>query len=130
VVAASAAVPTFIKTAHFGNLRGLDQHCQVAGLIMIGRPMPPPADVERIAGSRKVPRSPGPVVRFEPAEWRAAASREIRAVLSSGIIDCEGNRRPAAYVAGAFEENAFEHFRSGRVLFCQAGDIGGQLPAV
>lgn len=50
VVTASAAVPTFIKLAHFGNLRGLDQHRQVAGLIVIGRPMPPPADVERIAG--------------------------------------------------------------------------------
>ena len=50
LVAAAAAPPTFIKTAHFGNLRGLDQHRQVAGLIVIGRPMPPPADVERIAG--------------------------------------------------------------------------------
>jgi hypothetical protein len=50
LVTAAAALLTFIKTAHFGNLRGLDQHRQVAGLIVIGRPMPPPADVERIAG--------------------------------------------------------------------------------
>jgi putative DNA primase/helicase len=50
LVAAAAAPPTFIKLAHFGNLRGLDQHRQVVGLIVIGRPMPPPADVERIAG--------------------------------------------------------------------------------
>lgn len=50
VVTASAAPPTFIKTAHFGNLRGLDQHRNIAGLIVIGRPMPPPADVERVAG--------------------------------------------------------------------------------
>ena len=50
LVAAAAAPPTFIKTAHFGNLRGLDQHRQVAGLIVVGRPMPPPADVEQIAG--------------------------------------------------------------------------------
>ena len=50
LLTAAAAPPTFIKLAHFGNLRGLDQHRQVAGLIVIGRPMPPPADVERIAG--------------------------------------------------------------------------------
>jgi DNA-binding XRE family transcriptional regulator len=50
LVTASAAPPTFIKLAHFGNLRGLDQHRNIAGLIVIGRPMPPPTDVERIAG--------------------------------------------------------------------------------
>jgi hypothetical protein len=50
LVTAAAAPPTFIKTAYFRNLRDLDQRRQVAGLIVIGRPMPPPADVERIAG--------------------------------------------------------------------------------
>jgi hypothetical protein len=41
-----------------------------------------------------VPRSPGPVVRFEPAEWRSIASRETRSALSLEIIDGEGNCQP------------------------------------
>ena len=49
-IASSKAVPRFIRLAHFGALRGLDTHRDVAGVIVIGRPMPPPADVERLAG--------------------------------------------------------------------------------
>lgn len=48
-IASSKAVPRFIRLAHFGALRGLDAHRDVAGVIAIGRPMPPPADVERLA---------------------------------------------------------------------------------
>jgi putative DNA primase/helicase len=49
-IASLKVVPGFIRVAHFGALRGLDTHRDVAGVIVIGRPMPPPADVERLAG--------------------------------------------------------------------------------
>lgn len=43
-------VPPFMRLAHFGALRGLDHHRNVAGVIVIGRPQPPPEAVERLAG--------------------------------------------------------------------------------
>lgn len=45
-----SGVPSFMRLAHFGALRGLDQFRDVAGVVVLGRSMPPPDAVERLAG--------------------------------------------------------------------------------
>jgi putative DNA primase/helicase len=88
LVTAAAAPPTFVKTAHFGNLRGLDQHRRVAGLIVIGRPMPPPTDVERIAGVLTGREIEQPVEGWYPSEVVHLAGRD------GTVATVEADRHP------------------------------------
>lgn len=43
-------IPPFVSLAHHNALAGIDQHRNVRGIIVIGRTLPPPKEVERIAG--------------------------------------------------------------------------------
>lgn len=43
-------LPPYLALGHFNGLRGIDEHKGVRGLVVIGRPMPPPNAVERLAG--------------------------------------------------------------------------------
>jgi len=43
-------LPPNMALGHFNGLRGIDEHKDVRGLVVIGRPMPPPNAVERLAG--------------------------------------------------------------------------------
>jgi hypothetical protein len=49
-IKALGPVPTYMRLGHFNGLRGIDEHRDIRGMIIIGRPMPPPAAVERLAG--------------------------------------------------------------------------------
>jgi putative DNA primase/helicase len=50
-LAGAHEVPAFVELAHFNALRGLDTYGDVRGLVVLGRPMPAPSDVEMIRGA-------------------------------------------------------------------------------
>jgi putative DNA primase/helicase len=44
------SIPPFVEIAHHNALAGIDRYRDVRGIIVIGRTVPPPSDVELIAG--------------------------------------------------------------------------------
>jgi putative DNA primase/helicase len=50
-LAGAHEVPAFVELAHFNALRGLDTYGDVRGIVVLGRPMPAPSDVEMIRGA-------------------------------------------------------------------------------
>lgn len=49
-IKALGPIPPYMALGHFNGLRGIDEHRGVRGLVVIGRPLPPPGAVERLAG--------------------------------------------------------------------------------
>ena len=49
-IRARGPLPPYLALGHFNGLRGIDQHKAVRGMAVIGRPMPSPGAVERLAG--------------------------------------------------------------------------------
>ena len=72
-IRAKGPVPPYVALGHFNGLRGIDEHRDIRGMVVIGRPMPPPGAVERLAGiltGRAVPPLDG---------WYPTCSTTIRA---------------------------------------------------
>jgi putative DNA primase/helicase len=43
-------IPPFVELAHHNSLAGIDRYRKVRGIVVIGRTVPPPKELERIAG--------------------------------------------------------------------------------
>ncbi|MGE0418964.1 MAG: hypothetical protein AB7O80_19350, partial [Acetobacteraceae bacterium] len=71
----SLGLPGNVATVHFNALSGLDHWRHVAGLIILGRTLPPPATVERLAAaiSNRPPRS----TRGPGTWWYRRVERQI-----------------------------------------------------
>jgi putative DNA primase/helicase len=87
-ILAEREVPGFIQLHHFGALRGLNELRAVRGLIVVGRPMATPGEVERIAGALS-----GRSVEGVGADWYPAAIEQLRA-RDGGIVSVEADRHP------------------------------------
>ena len=88
MITSTRTLPPFIRTAHFGALRGLDEHREVTGIIVIGRPMPAPADVERLAGILS-----GCEVQHRVEGWYPAETVHLHARDGTGAT-VEADRHP------------------------------------
>ncbi len=89
-IAALREVPSFIKLHHFGALRGLDELRDVRGLIIVGRPMASPGEVERIAGALS-----GRAAEHVKGDWYPAELVQLRA-RDGGVTTVEADRHPDA----------------------------------
>lgn len=69
----SGTLPPNVETAHHNNIAGRDQWRDVHALIVVGRTMPPPSGVERIAEALTGRAIPTPMEWYE----RADATREM-----------------------------------------------------
>src|SRR4051812_5712990 len=89
-ILAAREVPGFIKLHHFGALRGLDELKHVRGLIVVGRPIASPGEVERIAGALS-----GREVESGAGDWYPAEMVQPRARDGSAAT-VEADRHPDA----------------------------------
>lgn len=82
-------LPANIKFVHFNALRGMDRWRDVAGIIIIGRTMPPPADVELRAAAltNQVTKS----CRQDGDWWYAPVERRI-GLTTGGTHTVHGER--------------------------------------
>ena len=87
-ILAAREVPSFIKLHHFGALRGLDELRDVRGLIVVGRPMASPGEVERIAGALS-----GRAVEAVAGDWYPAEIVQLRA-RDGSVATVEADRHP------------------------------------
>lgn len=69
----SGTLPPNVETAHHNNIAGRDEWRDVRALIVVGRTMPPPPGVERIAEALTGRATPAPMEWYE----RADATREM-----------------------------------------------------
>ena len=76
------------KLHHFGALRGLDELRDVRGLIVVGRPMASPGEVERIAGALS-----GRAVEAVAGDWYPAEIVQLRA-RDGSVATVEADRHP------------------------------------
>jgi putative DNA primase/helicase len=70
-------LPEFMAMAHFNALRGLDTFGDVRGLVVLGRPMPAPSDVEMIRGALTGWATPKPLAgAYYPAKTTTITARD------------------------------------------------------
>ena len=87
-VTARDTVPNFIQLHHFGALRGLDTLRDVRGVIIFGRPMPPPVEVERTAGALS-----GGSVAAVTGDWYPAETVQLHS-RDGAVMTVEADRHP------------------------------------
>lgn len=86
------ALPPFLKLAHFNDLAGSDQWREVSAAVIVGRPMPRPAEVELMAGiltGRAIEQT------VPEGDWFPAATVTL-AARSGQAVTVEADRHPDA----------------------------------
>jgi len=82
-------LPDNVTTVHFNALSGLDRWRSVAGLVILGRTLPAPATVERLAAS--ISNRPAVGLRDNAAWWYGRVERQIG--LSGGGVHAVAGER-------------------------------------
>jgi hypothetical protein len=118
-------IPPFIQLGHHNSLAGIDRYRDVRGLIVIGRALPPPSEVERIAGvltGKAVPACGA----WYPAEMPTLATRDGSTERDTGTIPYKnylyGNVfilrfSTGALKAGTYRRSTAQRHRDERVVY-------------
>jgi hypothetical protein len=92
-------LPEGIAVEHFNAISGLDQYKHVRSLILIGRTIPAPAQVEAIAGALTgvQPVKMPPAENGKPATWYGRVTRGIRMADGTGTaVEADQHPDPVA----------------------------------
>jgi putative DNA primase/helicase len=89
-----AGLPDGIAVEHFNNISGLDRYKDVYSLILVGRTIPSPVQVEAYAGALT---GIEPIKTAATGNWYNRVSRGIRLANGSGIgVECDEHPDPVA----------------------------------